>query len=111
MVRMPEEDQLNARQIELHFSSEVRTALRDLAAAVHFSEHFDEDIRVALQRMAESRSTSVHDFVTAFPVIAEETFRHIHATGDVNAKEAWRTLSAQIPEKGFTLARRPAITR
>ena len=97
---------LDDRDVEIHFSSQVRGAFADLAAAVHFSEHFDPGIRGVLQRLADGKAHNVREVLTAFPVIAEETFSHLHATNDERAREAWREICNQMPEHGFTLAQK-----
>lgn len=97
--------ELEARDIDVHFSPKVTQAFRDLAAAVHFSEHFDGDIRRIVQDWAAGKPKSVHDVLIALPSIAGETFRHIAATGDERAQEAWDEISAQMNEKGFTLTK------
>jgi hypothetical protein len=91
----------------------MQAALKDLAASVHFSEHFDPDVQVSLTRLAEGKAKSLHDFLIAIPQIAEETFRHIHATQDERATDAWSAISSQMNENGFSLAsiRHSAKTR
>jgi hypothetical protein len=97
---------LDGRDVEIHFSPRVRDALADLAAAVHFSEHFDPGMRGVLQHWADGKTQSLRDVLTAFPIIAEETFSHIHATNDERARDAWREICNQMPEHGFTLAQK-----
>ena len=74
-----------------------------MSAAIHFSPHFDGDMRAELQDWADGKAKSVHDILIAFPLIAEETFNHIHATGDERAREAWSNICSQMSEKGFAL--------
>jgi hypothetical protein len=100
------ENELNPREIKVRFSPEVRSAFADLAAAVHFSEHFDADMRSILQEWAEGKAPTAHSFLTALPLVAEETFRHIHATNDLKAKDAWDEIASQLPEHGFTFAQK-----
>ena len=90
------------RSTRIDFSPEVRSAFRDLAAAVHFSD-FDPLILQTVQEWAGTRKPSVEDVVTSLPVIASETFRHIHATGDEKAREAWSAIGGELLEHGFTM--------
>jgi hypothetical protein len=101
--------ELDARNIVLHFSPEMKRALGDLAAAVHHSEHVDPDVRKVLQHWAAGQKQTIHDVLIAFPLIAEETFRHIRATGDQRAEDAWREICNQMPERGFILTKTPAL--
>lgn len=96
---------VDPRSVAVHFSPAVRNAFANLEAAVHFSEHVDGDIRSILHDWASDKPRSVHDVLSALPVIAEETFRHIRATGDQRAEEAWREICNQMPEKGFILSK------
>jgi hypothetical protein len=100
------ETELNPREIKVRFSPAVVSAFSDLAAAVHFSEHFDADMRNILQEWAAGKVPSAHSVLTAFPLIAGETFRHIHATNDAKAKEAWDEICGQLSEQGFTFAQK-----
>ncbi len=97
--------ELDAKAIQVHFSPRLTQAFRDLAAAVHFSEHFDNGTLRTVQDFAEGKSTSLHGVMISLPVLATETFKHIEATGDDRAREAWEDISAQMSEKGFTLTR------
>jgi hypothetical protein len=94
---------LDPRGVSINFSPEVKSAFRDLAAAVHFSEHFDSDMLAVVQKWGGDKSPSVHDVLIGFPVIAEQTFKHIHAIGDKRAEEAWKAIANELLERGFTL--------
>jgi hypothetical protein len=96
--------EVDPRSVGVNLSPEVRRALGDLAAAVQFSEHFDGDTLLTLQDLASGKQLSVFDVFTAFPLIAEETFKHIHATGDKLAAAAWHEIGSELLERGFTLA-------
>jgi hypothetical protein len=96
-------NEVDANGIEVHFSSEVKSAFADLAAAAHFSKDFDADILSIVQDWAAGKPLSVHSVFTALPLIAEETSKHARATGDERAAEAWRELCLKMSEKGFTL--------
>jgi hypothetical protein len=95
--------ELDARGIEVHFSPEVRNAFADLAAAVHFSKHFDGDILGIVQDWATGKRQSVYNVLKALPSVAEETSKHIRATGDKRAEEAWSEIGLKMSERGFTL--------
>jgi hypothetical protein len=95
--------ELDANGIEVHFSPEVKNAFADLAAAVHFSKHFDGDILSIVQDWASGKPLSVHSVFISLPLIAAETSRHVRATRDERATEAWREICLKMPEKGFTL--------
>lgn len=99
-------DELDARNINVRFSQRVKSALADLDAAVHFSEHFDGDAYAILRDWAKGKAPSVHDVMVALPLIASETFRHIQATGDRRAEEAWDQLCSDMLEHGFALTQR-----
>jgi hypothetical protein len=103
MSHVRKRTELDAGGIEVHFSEGVKSAFADLAAAVHFSEHFDGDMRDTLEDWVGGKTNSLHAVLISLPSIAEETFRHIRATGDKRAEEAWREICEQIPENGFTL--------
>lgn len=99
-------DELDARAIEVRLSPALTQAFRDLAAAVHFSKHFDDGILRTVQELAEGKPRSLRGLLISLPSIASETFRHIAATGDERAREAWDDIGAQIVEKeGFTLTK------
>lgn len=94
---------LDPRSTTVDFSPEVRSAFRDLAAAVHFSDHFDPLMLQTVQAWAETQKPSVHDVVTALPILASETFKHIQATGDKAVERIWGNIGSELLEKGFTL--------
>jgi hypothetical protein len=96
--------ELDAKGIEIHFSPKMIQAFRDLAAAVHFSGDFDGSMLRTVQDLAEGKPTSLHGVLVSLPAIAGETFRHIAATSDERAREAWDDISAQMGERGFTLS-------
>lgn len=96
--------EVDSRELLVHFSPEMMSAFSDLAAAVHFSEHFDGDILSIVEGWAAGKDATVYGVLIALPSIAEETFGHVHATGDKRAAEAWREISLKMPEKGFSLA-------
>jgi hypothetical protein len=97
--------ELDARSISIAFSPSVREAFGDLDAAVRNSEHFDPAIRQILHGWAEGKPQSIHDVLIAFPLIAEQATEHIRATNDERAREAWREVCSQMPEKGFRLSK------
>lgn len=96
--------EIDPRGVVVNFSPEVTKAFGDLAAAVHFSEHFDGEMLKTVEDYAAGKPRSVHDIMTALPAIAEETFKHVHATGDQSAAKAWSNISSEMLESGFTLA-------
>jgi len=98
-------------EIKVSFSPAVKAAFADLAAAVHFSEHFDSGMRRELQEWAAGKELTAHSVILALPTLAGETFRHIQATGDARAQEAWDEISSQIAEKGFTLSSTPGRSK
>ena len=101
--------QMDPRGVNIQFAPEVRQAFGDLAAAVHFSEHFDGEMLKTVQEWAAGKPASVHDVITALPVIAKETFQHVHATGDLKAAEAWGNLGSELLERGFTLEKQRRV--
>lgn len=97
---------LDPRNIEVRFSPEVRHTLGDLAAAVRPSRHFKADMFGILRQWAEGEPPSVHHVLVSFSLLAEETFKHIRATGDRRAEEAWSDFASAMSERGFTLEAR-----
>ena len=97
---------LNPLAVRVHFSDQVRQAFADLEAAVHFSDHFQSQILLVVQDFANRADVGVGEVIYSLPSIAEQTFRHIHATGDERSRTAWREVCEALPEeKGFTLTR------
>ena len=97
--------EIDPRSVKVHFSPEVTQAFGDLSAAVHFSEHFDGDMQRVVQDWAAGKPDSIYAVLIALPVIAQETFKHVRATGDERASEAWRKISGELLESGFTLTK------
>jgi hypothetical protein len=95
--------EMDPRGVDIHFPPEVQRAFADLAATVHSSEQFDSDVLKTVQEWASGKAPSVYDIMTAFPLVAEETFKHVHATGDQRAADAWGQIGSELLEKGFTL--------
>jgi len=92
--------------VKVRFSPDMKQALSDLAAAVHFSDHFDPEMGEILENWgATGKGSNLHGFLGVLPHIAAETFRHIHATGDKRAEEAWSQISALMMENGYILER------
>jgi len=94
---------MDPRGVNIHFAPEVQRAFGDLAAAVHSSGHFDGEMLKTVQEWAAGKAASVHDVMTSLPVIAKETFKHVEATGDQKAAQAWDTIGSELLERGFTL--------
>ena len=104
-------EEIDPYKVTVRFSPRVKAALADLEAAVHFSKHFDGDVYAMVQGWARGKSPTVRDVIVEFPLIARETFRHIHATGDKRAEEAWDDLSSQLFEAGFTLGQQRGVAK
>jgi len=98
-------EEVDGRSIKVRFSPSVKSALADLDAAVHFSEHFSSDISPILHQWATGKTPTVHEVLTALPLIAEETFQHIRKTGDERAEGAWRGLCNQMNENGYNIVK------
>jgi hypothetical protein len=97
---------LSPEAVKVHLSDQARQAFADLDATVHFSDHFQPEILLIVQDFAKGADVSIMDVICSLPSIAEQTFRHIHATGDERARKAWREICHALPEeKGFTLTR------
>jgi hypothetical protein len=97
------ETEMDPRGVDIHFPPEVQRAFADLAAAVQSSPQFDPETLKTVQEWGSGKPSSVYDILTAFPLVAEETFKHIHATGDERAADAWGQIGSDLLEKGFTL--------
>ena len=98
-------EEIDSSSLKVHFSPAVKQALSDLEAATHFSEHFSADIQPILRDWATGKSPTVQGALVALPLIAEETFDHVRATGDERAAKAWRELCNQMSENGFVLTK------
>jgi hypothetical protein len=97
--------ELEARDLQVHFSPAVQDAFRTIAVAARTSEHFDSGIYEIAKDWSSGKPTSVHDVMISLPVIAAEVMKHVAATRDQTMKEAWDDLSTQISEKnGFTVS-------
>jgi ABC-type uncharacterized transport system ATPase subunit len=91
------------------FSPQLTQAFADLAAAVHFSQDFDRDIFGIVKDWGQGKTKSLRNVLIALPSIADETVKHIHATGDERAKEAWKEIQLEMAEeRGFSLNSRRA---
>jgi hypothetical protein len=104
-------NEVDANSLKVHFSPSVREALQELEVAVHFNREFSNDVRAVLHEWVTGKPLTVHGVLVALPLIAEEVFGHIRATGDERAAEAWRTLCTQMNENGFALTRTPIVGR
>ncbi len=101
--------ELDPASILVSFSPQLTQAFADLAAAVHFSQHFDRDIFGIVNDWGQGKTKSLRNVLIALPSIADETLKHIHATGDERAKEAWKQIQLEMAEeKGFSLNSRRA---
>ena len=96
--------ELSPGDLRVHFPEALRKSFGDLAAAVQFSEHFDQGhILSIIQDWSSGRTTTVQGFAMALPEIAEETLKHIQATDDERAAQAWEDIKLEIGERSFTL--------
>ena len=95
--------EVEARDIKVQLSPAVTSAFSDLEQAVRGSEHFDGDIIRIVQDYAAGKTKSVHDVLIGLPAIAMETMKHVRATGDKRAEQAWEDIAAQMNENGFSL--------
>jgi hypothetical protein len=96
--------ELDATSILVSFSPQLTQAFADLAAAVHFSRDFDPAIFETVKEWGEGKKKTLHGVLISLPSIADETMKHIHATGDERAREAWEEIQLKIAEeKGFSL--------
>lgn len=41
--------------------------------------------------------------IPGFHLIADETIKHVQATGDSRAREMWHEIGSELLERGFTL--------
>jgi hypothetical protein len=95
---------LNARELQVSFSENVKDAFRALTQIAARSKHIEPEIYSILKDWSSDKTTTVHDVMIAMPLIAEQVAEHISATGDEGAKDAWRALCTQMPEEGFTIS-------
>jgi len=94
--------ELKADEVTIQFSTEVRQSLRDLEAAVHFSDHFDPDVRHTLRDLADGTRVTIRDLVGSLPLIIAETINHIHATNDQRARQALLELNLDLSGRSPT---------
>jgi hypothetical protein len=95
---------INARELQVSFSENVKDALRSLTQIAARSEHIDPETYSILKEWSGGKATTVHDVMIAMPLVAEQVAEHIRATDDEGAKDAWRDLCMQMPEEGFTVS-------
>ena len=95
--------QIDANAIKVHFSPAVTSAFGDLEEAVRTSGHFDRDLLRTVQELAAGADKSAHAVLISLPAIAAETMKHVRATGDAKAEQAWNDIAAQMNEQGFSL--------
>lgn len=98
------ENEINARDLRVTFSPQVREAFGDIAAIARLSEHFDSGMYEIVKDWSNGKRPSVHDVIIALPSIAGEVGRHIGATQDDRMTEAWDALCSQMPESGFKVS-------
>ncbi len=96
--------EVNARDMEVHFSPAVTKSFGDLEEAVRGSQHFDGDIYRIVQDYAAGKTKTLHGVLVGLPAIAGETMKHVRMTGDTSAELAWEDISAQINENGFSVS-------
>jgi hypothetical protein len=101
---------LDPRIVTIDFAPEVREAFRDLAAALHFSDQVGADMLSIIREWAEGKKPTVQDVMISLPLMAQEAWEHINATGDKNAKAAWDNISSELLERGFTMENRRWMT-
>jgi len=99
--------EVNPTDIKVRFSPAIKGILTDLDTAVASSRHFDGDIRHILHQWTTAVTPTLNGVLSALPVVADETLKHIQATADKNAAHAWKEFVYQMGEKqAFTLVRR-----
>jgi hypothetical protein len=103
--RTPKPGELDPQSVIVEFGPELRRSFGDLADAVRFDENFDADMRSIVEGWAAKGKTSVHDLLAALPVIAAETFKHVQATSNQRAQDAWIDIGIQLAEPDFGLQR------
>jgi hypothetical protein len=98
-------EMLSPSSVKVRLSVEAQRAFGDLAAAVRFSDYSDKRILSIVEDFANGTNFSVEDVICSLPLIAADTFRHIHACGDGRAEQAWRAIGEALSEHGFSLAK------
>jgi hypothetical protein len=106
----------DADVVKVQFSPEVRKAFAELESAVRGSRHFDGDIMLNLQDYAKGEPLSVHGAITGMAHVARETMKHVHETGDENARRALDNLIVKLigmndKSKPISLAQSPGKGR
>ena len=97
--------ELEARDLQVHFSPAVQDALRTITVAARDSRHFDSGAYQIAKEWSSGKPTSVHDVMISLPAVAAEVMQHVATTRDETMKEAWDDLCTQIAEKnGFTVS-------
>lgn len=96
-------DELDAREISISFSPKVQKAFGSLAASVRHSEHFGQEMYDMLEDWSQGKKATVYDVLVTLPLIAQDMAKHVKATNDRNAEEAWGDICIQMFENGFNL--------
>ncbi len=88
--------EIDADTARVQFSPVVRKSLARLEALVNDSPTFSPTLVENLHELASGAPYSVHTALTEMALIARETMKHVHATGDTRAKEALDDLIANV---------------
>ena len=93
---------IDPESMRVDFSPEVRSAFRDMAAALHFSDKVSPEMLSIMQEWADSAKPGVQSVLVAFPALAQAVF----ASGNRKAKDAWKELGRAMLDHGFSLQTR-----
>jgi hypothetical protein len=86
--RLRRNTEIDADLAKVQFSPEVVAGFARLEALVHDSPHFNPEIRENLRDLASGKTFDVHLALTEMALIAQNTMRHVTATGDTRAEQA-----------------------
>jgi hypothetical protein len=79
---------VNSEVQKVRFSPDVVKRFRHLEAFVHDSEHFAPQILENLQDHASGKPAHLATAMADMAAIAQQTMKHVYATGDLRAESA-----------------------
>jgi hypothetical protein len=92
------------RDLNVSFSSNVRSALTSLVQEIESKDILDSDVLGILRDWSKGQRSSVHDVLTALPVVTEEVLKCLQTADDDRAHSAWREFTNQMAENGFSIS-------
>ena len=94
----PKSKEMDAMNVSVRFSPEVVRKFARLEAFVHGSQHFDSGLLINLQSLASGKPPTLDLIIPEIAQLASETMRHVQATGDTRAADAFADLTSSLFE-------------